>query len=123
MNVALWIVQALLALVFLVTGFLKVSQPLSQLSKRMEWVKSVPPALVRFLGVAEILGAVGMVLPPLTGVMPWLTPVAAVGLMIVMVGASAHHASRREYRQVGLTLVLFLMAAFVAYGRFVVVPA
>ncbi len=123
MNIALWVVQALLALAFLMAGFMKVFRPLDQLAKSMGWVKAVPPALVRLIGVAELTGALGLVLPALTSILPWLTLLAAVGLMIVMVCAAVFHASRREYQAIGLNFVLFLLAALVAYGRFVVLRA
>ncbi len=123
MNHALWTTQAILAIVFLVTGSLKLTQPIGKLAKSMEWVKTTPTALVRLLGLAEVLGALGLVLPTATGILPWLTPVAAVGCAIVMLGASVHHASRHEYQKLGFTVVLFLLAAFVAYGRFLVIPA
>jgi uncharacterized membrane protein YphA (DoxX/SURF4 family) len=122
MNYALWSAQAILAVVFLVTGSLKLTQPIGKLAKSMEWVKSTPTALVRLLGRLEVLGALGLILPTLTGILPWLTPLAAVGMMIVMLGASAHHASRHEYQKLGFTIVLFLLAAFVAYGRFFILP-
>jgi uncharacterized membrane protein YphA (DoxX/SURF4 family) len=123
MNVALWAVQALLAVAFLAAGFMKASQPIARLATSMAWVKAVPSALVRFIGVAEVLGAIGLVLPLLTGILPWLTPLAAVGLMIVMLGAVAFHGSRHEYPAIGFNVVLFVLAAFVAYGRFAVVTA
>ena len=122
MNIALWVVQVLLAVVFFAAGALKASRPLGQLAKRMEWVKAVPPAAVRLLGVAEVLGALGLVLPVATGILPWLTPIAAIGLTVVMVGATVHHASHHEYPATALNVVLLLFTVFVAYGRFVAVP-
>src|SRR5512138_2606985 len=115
MNYALWAAQAILAVVFLVTGFLKLTQPIGKLARSMEWVKTTPTALVRLLGLAEVLGALGLVMPAATGILPWLTPLAAVGCATVMLGASAHHASRHEYQKLGFTIALFLLAAFVAY--------
>ncbi len=123
MNYALWTAQALLAVVFLVTGSQKLTQPIGKLAKSMEWVKSTPTALVRLLGLVEVLGAVGLILPAATGILPWLTPLAAVGCAIVMLGASVHHAARHEYQKLGFTIVLFLLAVFVAYGRFFLIPA
>jgi putative oxidoreductase len=77
MNIALWVVQALLALLFLLAGFPKATQPLDRLAGRMGWVKVVPQALTRFIGIAEILGAIGLILPALTHILPWLTIAAA----------------------------------------------
>ncbi len=123
MNIALWIAQVLLAVVFFATGFMKAFMPLDRLSKSLDWVKEAPAPAVRFIGIAEILGALGLVLPTLTGIMPWLTPLAAVGLALVMIGASVFNASRGEHQKIALTVVLLLLAAFVAYGRFIPIPA
>ncbi len=123
MNYALWAAQAIRAVVFLVTGFLKLTQPIGKLAKSMEWVKTTPTALVRLLGLAEVLGALGLTLPAATGILPWLTPLAAVGCATVMLGAAAHHASRHEYKKLAFTIALFLLAVFVAYGRFFIISA
>mgnify|MGYP001223020344 CR=1 FL=1 len=109
-----------MAVAFLLAGFLKAFRPLDDLANRMTWVAAVPPSLVRFIGAAEILGAIGLVLPALTGVVPWLTPLAAVALVLVMVGAAAFHASRSEYSNIGTNAVLLVLVAMVAYGRWVV---
>ena len=71
MNVVLWILQGLAAAAFLMAGYLHAFRPLDQLEKRMGWVRDFPPAFVRFVGVAEILGAIGLILPMVTGVLPW----------------------------------------------------
>ena len=122
MIIALWIVQGLLALVFLLSGFMKGFTPLEGLKKNMTWVSATPPVLVRLLGIAEILGAIGLILPQLTGFAPWLTIAAAIGLLIVMVGAIVLHASRKETSGIGMTVVLFLLIAFVVVGHFAWVP-
>lgn len=83
----------------------------------MKWVDSVPAAFVRFIGIAEILGAIGLILPLATGIAPWLTVAAAIGLVIVMVSASILHASRHESRQIGMNLVLLLLALFIVVAR------
>lgn len=119
MNVVLWIAQGLLAVAYLLAGFMKVSQPIERLSQAMK----VPPWFVRFLGIAEVLGAIGLILPMVTGILPWLTVAAAVGLVIVQVGATALHASRREVTRLPVNAVLLLLAAFVVFGRLAVVPA
>lgn len=123
MNTVLWVVQGLVAVAFLMAGVMKASQPIDTLGKTMNWVRDVPPAFVRFIGAAEILGAIGLVVPELTGILPWLTPVAAVGLAIIMVGAAIFHASRREYSRVPMNLILLVVAVVVAYGRLAVVQA
>ena len=124
MNIALWIAQILLALAFLAAGFMKATQPIDKLQERMEWVKSLnPPTLVRVIGTLEILGAIGLILPALTGILPWLTPVAAGGLVLTMIGAIALHVSRKDAPSHLVTnIVLLLLAAFVIYGRAVAVP-
>ena len=123
MNITLWVLQGLLALFFLAAGFFKISQPIDGLASHMPWVRSVPVALVRFIGAAEILGGVGLILPVLTGVQPWLTALAAIGLMLVMVLAAVFHVSRREAPRISVNVVLGALAAFVAYGRGLLVPA
>ena len=122
MNIALWVVQILLALAFGIAGIMKVSQPIDWLEARMGWVKSVGPRGVRLIGSLEILGAIGLILPAVTGILPWLTPLAATGLVLTMIGAMITHGRRGEYSQIGMNVVLLLLALFVAYGRFVIVP-
>lgn len=122
MNILLWVLQVLLAIAFLMAGFMKASQPLDALAKRMTWVPNTPPAFVRFIGIAEILGGIGLILPALTHVLPWLTIAAAVGLVIVMISATVFHAVRREYSGIGATIVLLILAAFIVYGRLMLSP-
>ena len=94
MNATLWIVQGLLAAAFLAAGLMKASRPIEALSKQMSWVTSVPPGFVRFVGVAEVLGAIGLILPMVTNILPWLTVAAGGGLAVVMVGAAGVHRHR-----------------------------
>ncbi len=122
MNIALWIVQALLTAMFLMTGFSKAFQPLDALSQMMPWTLDVPLALIRFIGVSELLGAIGLVLPALTGIKPRLTIAAAAGIMLVMISASIFHLTRGEYGPIVFNLVLLALAAFVAYGRWQIAP-
>jgi uncharacterized membrane protein YphA (DoxX/SURF4 family) len=122
MNIALWIVQILLALAFAMAGIMKVTQPIDRLETRMGWVKDVGPRGVRLIGSLEILGAIGLILPAVTGILPWLTPVAAAGLALTMVGAMITHGRRGEYSSIGANLVLLVLSLIVVYGRFVIVP-
>ncbi|MBE2222148.1 MAG: DoxX family protein [Anaerolineae bacterium] len=123
MNIALWIVQILLAIVFLMAGFMKATQSKeAMIEKGLDWVEGLPLGAVRTIGIVEILGAIGLILPALTGILPWLTPLAAIGLALTMIGAIILHVSRKEYQGAIANLVLLLMALFVAYGRFVLVP-
>ena len=123
MNTALWIVQGLLALAFLMAGVMKVSQPKEKLVDKLgEWVNDFSESTLRLIGTVEILGAFGLVLPALTGILPWLTGLAAVGLALTMIGGALVHLKHKENAKVIAPAVLLLLAAFVGYGRFVVVP-
>jgi len=119
MNIALWIVQALLALAFGMAGAMKSTQPKEKLAAQMGWVNDFSASNVKLIGVLELLAAIGLIAPLLTGILPWLTPLAALGLVLTMVGAMVTHARRKENSALGINLVLLLLAAFVAYGRFV----
>lgn len=122
MDTVLWVVQVLLALAFLLAGFGKATQPYEKLGQQMAWVRRFSPGTVRLIGVVEVLGAIGLIVPALTGILPVLTPVAAVGLVLVMLGAMVTHARAGENPMIVANLVLLALAAFVAYGRFVLVP-
>ena len=121
MNIVLWVVQILLALGFAMAGAMKVTQPIEKLAQRMGWVNDFAPQMVRLIGALEILGAIGLILPAITGIWPWLTPVAAVGLVLTMVGAMITHVRRGEYN-LGVNVVLLVLAVVVVFGRFVVAP-
>lgn len=118
MNTALWIVQILLAVAFVGAGAMKASQPREKLEGALPWVADFPTPVVRFIGVAEVLGGLGLVLPAVTGIAPVLTPVAATALAVTMVLAAVVHARRGEYASIGVNAVLLLLTAFVAWGRF-----
>lgn len=122
MNVVLWIVQGILTLIFLAVGLMKVTQPKEKLVERMAFVEDFSPGTIRLIGIVEMLGAGGIILPAMTGIMPWLTPSAAVGLSINQVGAAWTHLRRREYLMIGMNIIILAMAVFVAYGRFVSAP-
>lgn len=130
MNIALWIVQALLALAFLGAGVPKATQPLPALAKMLPWTAEVPASFVRFIGVAEILGAIGIVLPDAlyalgwwkVGAFPPLTIAAAIGLALAMVSAIVFHLTRREGPRIVPSLVLLVLALFVIVGRIALAP-
>ncbi len=122
LHITLWIAQVILAAMFLMSGFMKLSQPIDQLSKMLPWAAQVPEALVRFIGVAEVLGAVGLILPSLLRIQPKLTPIAAVGLALVMLFAVVFHISRGETPMIGMNFILIAIAAFIAWGRFKKAP-
>ncbi len=120
----MWVVQVLLAAAFLVSGATKLSQPKEKLvEKNMPALEDFSQGTVRLIGALEVLGAIGIVLPALTGILPWLTPLAALGLVLTMIGAALTHLRRAEYGVIAVPAVLLILAAFVAYGRFFVLPA
>lgn len=121
MNIALWAAQALLAFVYLAAGGLKVIRPREQLvaSGRLDWMKDNSDVAVKAVGAVEILGALGVILPEATGIARILTPLAAVGLVIVQIGAMRVHLTRNERQPLPINVILLLLAAFVAIGRFV----
>ncbi|MGB8510948.1 MAG: DoxX family protein [Pyrinomonadaceae bacterium] len=118
MNYALWIVQVLLALLFLFAGGMKLVMPLDALKGPV----ALPGLLMRFLGVVEVLGALGLILPGLLRIRPGLTPLAAAGLLIIMIGAIAITLSGGDVTPALAPLVVGLLATFVAYGRWRLVP-
>lgn len=114
MNITLWVLQVLLALAFLAHGVLLLAPPAEFAAQLNAFL---PRWFQLFLGTAEVLAAIGLTLPGLTRIRPGLVPAAAVGIMIVMVCATVLHLWRREFGPAGTTVVLLLMATFVAYGR------
>ena len=119
MNIVLWILQALLALVFLAHGWLFLSPP-PEIAEQMN--ASLPRWFQLFLGVAEVLAGIGLTLPGLTRIYPWLVVWAAGGIMLVLFSATVFHVVRNEISSAGITLVLFALATVVAYMRHRVVP-
>jgi uncharacterized membrane protein len=122
MNVAVWVLQVVLALAFLLAGVTKVSQPRQKLAASMGWVEDFSDTGVRTIGVLEILGGVGLLLPAVTGVATVLVPLAAVGLALLMVLAAATHRRRGELPMIGINAVLLLLAVAVAWARFASYP-
>ena len=119
MNVALWIAAGVLAAAFLAAGLLKITGKREQMVERMAWVGDYSQGQVRAIGVVEVLGAIGLILPAVTGIAPILVPLAASGLAITMVLASIMHLRRGDgVSAVVPTIVLFALAVFVAWGRF-----
>jgi len=123
MNTALWIVQCILALMYGMAGILKAFNT-AKAKEQLSWAKRHSDQFVRMIGIFELLGALGVLLPMLTGILPWLTPVAALGLVLVQALAIlTEHIPNKEYKALPFNLILFVLAAFVAYGRFVVIPS
>jgi len=118
MNAIIWILQTLLALAFLAAGLTKISQPRQKLASTMGWVEDFSDPAVRTIGALEVLGALGLLLPALTGMATVLVPIAAVGLAVLMIGAAGTHRRRGELPMIGINAVLLLLAAVVAWARF-----
>ena len=119
MNYALWIVQGLLALLFLFAGGMKLVVPVEQMGPMPV---PLPGPFLVFIGVAEVLGALGLILPGLTRIRPGLTPLAAVGLLIIMIGGTVVTLAGGATASAAIPLVVGLLTAFVAYGRWRLVP-
>jgi putative hemolysin len=121
MNSVLWILQIFLAIVFVWHGRLYVTWSAAAEAWHEKQHPGKPlglsPAFRTFIGICELLAAVGLLVPSLTQIMPWLTPLAAAGLTLVMIGAMVFHLSRREYGTAAISLVLVALCVTVAYGR------
>jgi len=118
LHKGLWVAQVLLAVAFFAAGMMKSTTPVAELQAKMAWIKDGMEPLVRFIGITEVLGALGLILPSATRIKPILTPLAAVGLAITMVLAMITHLRLGEYPGIVVNVVLGGLAAFVAWGRF-----
>ncbi|MCK6641607.1 MAG: DoxX family protein [Bacteroidia bacterium] len=117
LHITLWIAQVLLAIGFGLAGFMKVTAPIEQLEQSgMSFVNDYGAGMVRFIGISEILGALGLILPAALRIKPILTPIAAVGLSIIMILATIYHVSNNE--PIVGALVFLALTSFVAWGRF-----
>lgn len=115
MEIAYWIVGGLLAVFFLYAGVTKIVRSQDQLRPMMAWVDQIPMPVVRTIGVLEVLGAVGLILPPLTGIAPGLALAAAIGLGLIQIGAIVLHLSRGESKVIGLNIGLVALIAVTAW--------
>jgi uncharacterized membrane protein YphA (DoxX/SURF4 family) len=124
MNTALWIIAGVLAFAFFGSGAMKLAQSKEKLvaSSTGGWAADWNPGAIKLVGLAEIAGAVGLILPAVLHIAPILVPLAAVGLILVMAGAAVVHSRRHELPNVAINVVLLLLAAFVAWGRSVPLP-
>jgi len=118
MNMVLWIVQTLLALLFLFTGGMKLIMPIEEMTQQIP----MPGLFLRFIGVCEVLGGLGLVLPWLLGIRPGLTSLAAAGLVIIMIGATATTIMTGQIAISLMPLAVGILCLFVAYGRWRLVP-
>jgi len=115
--IVLWVAQLLLAAAYGLFGSMKATKPLEQLAGMMTWIPDFPPIFVRSLGVVEILGAIGLILPSLTRIQPRLTAIAALCILVHQALAVALHVSKGEFGVLGLNGVLIVLAAFIFWGR------
>jgi len=122
MNLVLWSIAGLLALAFLLGGALKAVLPRETLKHQVPWTKDVPAPFVRLIGSAEVLAAIGLILPAVTGIASWLTVAAAGGLVMLMLSAAIFHGTRKEWSKIGTNAVLLLLAACLVLGRWVLAP-
>lgn len=122
LNITLWVVQVLLALAYLAAGIQKAFFSFDALATTIFWTVYVPHPLVRFIGVSELLGSVGLIVPAATGIQPRLATWAAAGLTLIMASATIMHAVRGETIALPTTITLFVLDAFVAYGRWKLAP-
>lgn len=117
LHIGLWVAQGLLAIAFGMAGFMKITMPVEELAKNgMSFVTNYGIGTVRFIGISEVLGALGLLLPAALRIKPILTPLAAVGIAIIMVLATSYHFTHNE--PFAPTIILFLLASFVAWGRY-----
>jgi uncharacterized membrane protein YphA (DoxX/SURF4 family) len=119
METAIWIVQVLLAAIFLVTGTMKLTQPrLKMAAGPMRWAADVTDTQFRTIGLLEVLGAIGLILPAALGIAPLLVPLAAVGLVLTMIGAIHVHVRHGETDRLAVPIVVLALALFVAVQGF-----
>ncbi|MEW1840978.1 DoxX family protein [Nonomuraea angiospora] len=118
MYAFLWVLQAVLAIVFGLAGVMHSTMPKEKLRPMLPWVEDFTPVQVRMIGVVELLGALGLLLPAATGIAPVLTPLAATGLAITMLGAAVTHVRRKEPAAVAVNVALLALSALIAWGRF-----
>jgi len=120
MNIALWIIQVLLAGMYGMAGSMKTFKPDKvRTNPQMTWAHDKQDGYIRFVGISELLGAVGLIIPALTGILPWLTPLAAIGLALIQVLAIfTVHLPKKEFQVIPVNVVLLVLAIIAAYGRF-----
>ena len=119
MNVALWIAQGVLAAMYLMAGSMKAFQPAKvRENPQMTWAKNRSDGFIRFVGISELLGALGLTLPLVTGILPWLTVLAAVGLILIqLLAIFTEHLPKKEYNVIPINAILIAVAVFIVFGR------
>jgi len=121
LNVSLWVAQSLLAAMFLIAGITKFTTSIED-QRKMEWAKHVSTGLIYFVGMVEVLGAIGLLLPAILKIKPWLTSWAATGVVLVMVLAAALNLSVGDTKPIVPILIIAAVGIFIAWGRFKKVP-
>ena len=116
METLFWIATGFLTLAFLAAGAMKATQPKTKLAEQMEWVEEFSESQIKLIGVVEILGALGLVLPWVSGIALFLVPMAAIGLAFTMIGAAFTHYKRGEMSSIPINVVFFLVALYVAWA-------
>lgn len=122
LNISLWAVQIILAAMLIMAGTMKSTQPIEKLAAMLPWADQVPAWLVRFIGASEFLAAVGILLPSILRIQPKLTPLAASGIVVIMILAIGFHVSRGEASMIGINIFIVAAALFIAWGRFLKAP-
>jgi len=122
LHIALWVVQVLVALTLLWASAVKLFQPVEEVAALWPWAGEVPVAVLKFTGVVDLLGGLGLILPALLRIQPRLTPIAALGLVVLMCCASVFHIARGEGSQIGFNVLFAALSAFIAWGRLHKVP-
>jgi uncharacterized membrane protein YphA (DoxX/SURF4 family) len=123
MNITLWIIQGVLAAIFLMAGIMKATQSKEVLREKVgDWVDNMSMGTIKTIGLVEILGAIGLIAPMSLNVLPVLVPAAAIGLLLTMFGAIITHAKRKESKEMGMNFVFILLITFVIVGRTILLP-
>jgi hypothetical protein len=122
LNSFLWVAQIILAAILIWAATLKLFQPVEKLAVMWPWVAQVPFMLLKFTGIVDLLGALGLILPAFLRIKPKLTPITAIAIIVLMICASIFHISRGEASEIGVNIAFAIIAAFIAWGRLVRVP-
>jgi uncharacterized membrane protein YphA (DoxX/SURF4 family) len=121
-NIRLWIAQSILAAIFIWAAYMKLFTPTEKLALMWPWAAQVPQTLLKFTGIVDLTGALGLILPGLFHIKPKLTPIAALCIIVLMAVAITFHVSRGESSVIGANIIFAVIAAFIAWGRFKKVP-
>ena len=118
MSTVVWIIQILLTIMFLMAGMMKLMKSKEQMKAKMGWVEDYSQGTIKFIGLMEILGAMGLILPGIFDTLTILTPVAALGVVLIMLGAIRTHLRRKEMQMVMMNVMLLLLSAFLCAAKF-----